>query len=210
MRGGAVAQRNDLTLGSRPQAIIYTSETLYPAERVLIEETFGCKTVSEYSSVEVGTIAYECPEGNLHVCDEMVYLELVDAMGRPVVGGLAGWVLLLQRIGGYAFLLSHLDQRTALTAGSGYLLSSLSLFLIAIVSLIYSMRYRRTWAKYLLTICLGLIAIVIFSWLGGRASAPPCRPPSHPGGAMTSRAAYSPSHTGDPVAVDTLYAEMLQ
>jgi phenylacetate-CoA ligase len=77
--------RHGLSLGYRPQAIIYTSETLHPTERQLIEATFGCKTVAEYGAVEVGTIAYECSEGNLHVCDESIYLEVVNAQGRPVI-----------------------------------------------------------------------------------------------------------------------------
>jgi hypothetical protein len=93
------------------------------------------------------------------------------AVVLAVTGGLVGWVLLLQQIGGYAFLITHLHQRTSLIAGSGYLLYSLNLFLIGIVALIYSMRYRRTLGKILLTVLLGVGIIIIFSSLGGRGPA---------------------------------------
>ena len=74
---------NQLNLaGYTPAAIIYTSETLYPSQRDLIRNTFGgCPLVCEYGSVECGIMAYDCPEGSLHLMDETLFVEVVPEKG---------------------------------------------------------------------------------------------------------------------------------
>ncbi len=68
--------------------IISTSEVLYPWQRHILEESFGCAVVNEYGATEVGMIAYECPEGNLHLMDDTVLIEVVksDSAGADDLG----------------------------------------------------------------------------------------------------------------------------
>jgi len=55
-----------------------TAEVILDCQKQLIESTFGCKMASEYGSSETGVIAFECPEGSLHLMDDCVYVEFVD------------------------------------------------------------------------------------------------------------------------------------
>jgi len=63
------------------RVVISTSEMLYPEQRKLIEEVFGCRVLNEYGATEVGIIAYECPEGNLHLMDETLFVEVYKPEG---------------------------------------------------------------------------------------------------------------------------------
>lgn len=55
-----------------------------PEEKIEYEKIFNCKIVDNYGSREVWTIAYSCPQGNLHVNSENVYFELLDENGNEI------------------------------------------------------------------------------------------------------------------------------
>lgn len=63
-------------LGAR--IAVCTAETLYDFQRETMEEVFDCKVVNEYGCTELGIIAYECPESNLHIASENIYLEVIQ------------------------------------------------------------------------------------------------------------------------------------
>lgn len=63
-----------------------TSEKIYNYYHVPVSEVFGSKIVSEYGAAETGIIAFECPEGNMHVNEENVIVEEID--GNAVVTNL--------------------------------------------------------------------------------------------------------------------------
>ncbi|MBN1383311.1 MAG: phenylacetate--CoA ligase family protein [Elusimicrobia bacterium] len=67
--------------------IITTTEVLYEHHRRMIESTFKCPIFKEYGASEVGILAFECPQGNMHITSENVYLEFVDDKGNPVSSG---------------------------------------------------------------------------------------------------------------------------
>ena len=56
-----------------------TSEKIFDAYQVTVVNAFGKKIVSEYGAAEAGIIAFECPEGNMHVNMETVIVEQVDS-----------------------------------------------------------------------------------------------------------------------------------
>jgi phenylacetate-CoA ligase len=62
--------------GIRPKLIETTAEKVTLPQRELLEEVFQCKVADWYSAREMGTIAFQCPAGSLHVC-ETRYLEIV-------------------------------------------------------------------------------------------------------------------------------------
>ena len=82
--------REQAITGIRPRLIETTAEKVFPAQRELLEEVFGCPVADWYSARELGTIGFECPSGSLHVC-ETRYLEIV-AGGRVVAPGEMGEV----------------------------------------------------------------------------------------------------------------------
>ncbi len=47
-------------------------------QRKQIEKAFHCKTVNIYGSYEMNAIAYECPEGHMHLLEDNVFAEIMD------------------------------------------------------------------------------------------------------------------------------------
>ncbi len=56
----------------------FTGEVLEDSVRKSVEDIFGCTTANQYGANEVGSIAYECPNGNLHLMKSNVYVEIVN------------------------------------------------------------------------------------------------------------------------------------
>ena len=75
-------------------AVVTGGEELFPAQRALIRDVFGCGPFSKYSSFENYDIAMECSaHSGLHVAAEDLIVEVVDAEGRPVEPGFTGRVI---------------------------------------------------------------------------------------------------------------------
>jgi phenylacetate-CoA ligase len=55
-----------------------TAEKVYDSYHQSVKEVFGRKITSEYGSAEAGVIAYECPEGHMHIVMENVIVEEID------------------------------------------------------------------------------------------------------------------------------------
>lgn len=55
-----------------------TGEWVIEKQRKEIESAFRCKTVNIYGSYEMNAIAYECPEGHLHLLEDNVFAEIMD------------------------------------------------------------------------------------------------------------------------------------
>ncbi len=70
-----------------PVCIIAEGEYLEEDVRKKISDAFKCDVTSSYSTAETGVIAYECREHHLHLNDDRVILEPIDAFGRPVPAG---------------------------------------------------------------------------------------------------------------------------
>ena len=73
-----------LVLGLK--GVCTTSEVLYPHQREMIEAVFGCPVVNEYGCCEVGLIAFQCPEGGMHLASENILVEFVKN-GKPAEPG---------------------------------------------------------------------------------------------------------------------------
>jgi phenylacetate-coenzyme A ligase PaaK-like adenylate-forming protein len=85
--------RSARAAGWRPRrpltVVVLTGEPVYAFQRRAIEDAFQCPVAEEYGSGELGCMAFQCPEGTLHVTAESVLLELVPdgAIGpaRPIL-----------------------------------------------------------------------------------------------------------------------------
>lgn len=64
-----------------------TSEMILDAYQPVAEEAFGQRIVSEYGAAEAGLIAFECPEGSMHINVEDVIVE-VDENDEIIVTNL--------------------------------------------------------------------------------------------------------------------------
>lgn len=60
------------------RALYGTAEVLYPRQRKLLEEVFGCRVFNRYATSEIGMIGCECEaHDGLHVSVESSYVEIV-------------------------------------------------------------------------------------------------------------------------------------
>ncbi len=76
----------------RPRYIETTSEKLSGPQRAFLEDVFGCRVADHYSSREMGTMAYQCAKGGLHISADVRYVELVagdNAVGPGQLGEVA-------------------------------------------------------------------------------------------------------------------------
>lgn len=58
------------------QYIELSGEMLSDHERNFISRAFGCKVANQYGCNEIGTIAYECPQGRMHIMEDNVFVEI--------------------------------------------------------------------------------------------------------------------------------------
>jgi len=77
----------------KPEAVVTEAEKLFPEQRELIQEVFGCEVFDLYGSREMSTIAAECPQHNgYHIFTPNVILEFVRD-NHPVSSGEMGKIL---------------------------------------------------------------------------------------------------------------------
>lgn len=88
------AQRQGRNLRSLGTKVVFvTSEVLYPYQRDLITQTFGCPVANGYGGRDSGFIAHECPQGGMHLMADAVITEIVDESGQPVPPGESGEIV---------------------------------------------------------------------------------------------------------------------
>ncbi len=76
---------------STVKAVLCGSENLYPWQRDLLTEVFGCRVFSWYGNSEQTVLAGECEEStHYHIFPEYGIVELIGRDGRPVRGGPGG------------------------------------------------------------------------------------------------------------------------
>lgn len=74
-----------------PSAVNVSSEVCTAEMRATIREAFGVDPFDNYAATEAGIIAAQCPERRaMHVFEDHVAVEVVDADGRPVPPGETG------------------------------------------------------------------------------------------------------------------------
>jgi phenylacetate-CoA ligase len=80
-------QQQEGHLRLRPQELWLGGEQLSPQRRRMLQRSFGCTLRNSYGASEFFSIAFECAQGHLHVNEDWVILEPVDAQMRPVPAG---------------------------------------------------------------------------------------------------------------------------
>lgn len=77
--------RHKIRLAGNILGILAESENVYPEQRVMVEQVFGCRYFSSYGHTEKLVAAAECEKSNYyHVWPTYGYFELLDTRGRPV------------------------------------------------------------------------------------------------------------------------------
>lgn len=73
-----IARKNGLSPIGSLKYIEFTGEMLSDTLRSEVKDFFGCSIANQYGCQEVNTIAYECPQGNLHCNASVVKTEVVE------------------------------------------------------------------------------------------------------------------------------------
>lgn len=60
------------------------------SQRELISETFSAYVANGYEGRDSGFISHECPNGNMHITDENVMIEIIDPSGKLMSPGKVG------------------------------------------------------------------------------------------------------------------------
>lgn len=104
-------------LRARPGTIWCSGEPLTKEMRRTIADAFGCPVRSSYGVTEGGQVALECKHGSMHIAEDIVRVEVVDAGGRPVPDGELGEAVLLSHLSNriMPFLRYRLDDRIRLS-----------------------------------------------------------------------------------------------
>ena len=68
-----------------------TSEKIFPHYQDIAKKVYGMRIISEYGSTESGIIAFECPDGNMHINMEGVFVEKDQEDGGIVVTNLQSY-----------------------------------------------------------------------------------------------------------------------
>jgi phenylacetate-CoA ligase len=78
----------------RPKGIVSSSMALIPAERDVIESTFGMRVFDRYGCEEVSLIASECEKHNgLHINSDHVFVEFIKDDNTPAKPGEQGRIV---------------------------------------------------------------------------------------------------------------------
>ncbi|MDP9885866.1 phenylacetate-coenzyme A ligase PaaK-like adenylate-forming protein [Sinomonas atrocyanea] len=81
-----------------PVLVVSTAEGMPPAERGRLERVFGAVVREVYGCTESGYCAYGCGEGWLHLLEDWVIVEPVDAEQRPVPPGTVSHTVLITNL----------------------------------------------------------------------------------------------------------------
>jgi phenylacetate-CoA ligase len=67
--------------------ILIGAERLHPYQKEKIETAFACPVFNRYGATEFSNVAGECSmRGGLHINEDDIWVEVVDAAGNPVTG----------------------------------------------------------------------------------------------------------------------------
>lgn len=74
-----------------------SGEMVTESGRRFIENAFDCPVASQYGCYEANSIAYECPEGRLHIMEDNVYVDILDEKGKNIPEGEEGNIVITSK-----------------------------------------------------------------------------------------------------------------
>jgi len=74
------------------------SEIMTPKQKQMIENVFKLSVANHYGSKEFWTMAYSCSEGQMHIVNEAVHIEVVAETGKPVDEGEVGEIIVTGKV----------------------------------------------------------------------------------------------------------------
>lgn len=76
------------------KGVVSTAEMLHDYQRDILERVFKAPVVNEYGAKDGGIIAYQCPDGNMHLSTDNLVIEIIDQVsGERLGAGQTGLVV---------------------------------------------------------------------------------------------------------------------
>jgi putative adenylate-forming enzyme len=92
----ALAQRQmNGDLAIFPQAVFTSSEILTQHAKDTITQAWGHKPFNAYAATETALIAADCEHHRMHLCEDLVIVEIVDQNNQPMPSGVYGEKMLV-------------------------------------------------------------------------------------------------------------------
>lgn len=85
----------------KPDIVIIGGENSTPQLKEDLRKTLKCSVYDNYGATECGVLAFECPQGHLHINSDWVILEAVDKNNNPVPPGVCSDKVLLTNLFNY-------------------------------------------------------------------------------------------------------------
>ena len=82
-----------------PKCIVTSGGNLDNYSKEYIENIFNTRVFDAYTSVEMGTAAFQCEYGNYHVNSDIIYFEFLDDEKKPVPSDKPGHVVMTKLFG---------------------------------------------------------------------------------------------------------------
>lgn len=103
----------------RPRMIFTSGELLTAVPRSRLEKAYAAPVYDVYGSTETKEIAWECPEGSLHVNTDVVWVEIVDDEGNALPTGEEGRIVATVLVNAAMPLIRYVtgDRGAALAGG---------------------------------------------------------------------------------------------
>ncbi|HFD32749.1 MAG TPA: phenylacetate--CoA ligase family protein [Gammaproteobacteria bacterium] len=111
------AQELGLSLCHIPSVVVITGEKIYADQKNIIRSFFHAPVAEEYGCTECGIIAFECPQGGMHIMSDMLFVETVREQ-LPTKPGVAGSVVLTELRGNFFPLIRYRIGDTAILTES--------------------------------------------------------------------------------------------
>ncbi|HSG27260.1 MAG TPA: hypothetical protein VLA34_02180, partial [Candidatus Krumholzibacterium sp.] len=104
--------------GISPKAVMSSGEKMYPQQRELFEEVFGCSVFDRYGSNEFANVAHECEaHKGLHVFTDLLYVEVLRENGRPAEPGEVGEIVITDLLNRYMPFVRYKTGDMAIPSG---------------------------------------------------------------------------------------------
>ena len=92
----ALAQRQiDGSLKISPKLVFTSSEMLTSKAKETIRRAWGSQPFNAYASTETALVAADCEHHHMHLCEDLVIVEIVDKNNQPVSPGVYGEKILV-------------------------------------------------------------------------------------------------------------------
>lgn len=101
------SQKLGLSVKHPLSVVVVTGEKIYGKQKKIISEYFNAPVAEEYGCTECGIIAFECPQGGMHLMSDMLLVETVKDSPFLATKGIGGSIVVSELRGRFFPLIRY-------------------------------------------------------------------------------------------------------